>query len=353
MTISAAGKLERPHPPLARDAMGNLLPIPDGAAAWRICRETAGRPSEIKGPDKQPFRFPLDTTIDELVEMCGCGVYRVYALDALGKQLVHVSTLELTSNARELRNASVEAPLMSALRSNSLPMTDLRFALEAMTAMMRTNSDALRMVAESHVDLAKTIAAVKGLPRNAIAVPTPAAEPEDDEDDDDIDEERPKHWVELMMPLATKAAEIVPALVMGKVMQASANDQVAPKQTSSGDASLASKPNWELRDLVDFNYAAEKANAKKVAKFNAAPSAAPKPSLQERVMADPKLMAQFYAIQALLTADECKQLLALGQTLGEKDQEWLLSQIGGETPEKATALLRGMLAELHLPTSPE
>jgi hypothetical protein len=59
----------------------NLLEVPDGIAAWRICRETAGRPCEIKGPDKQAFRFPLDTTSDELVAMCGPGVYRVYGLD--------------------------------------------------------------------------------------------------------------------------------------------------------------------------------------------------------------------------------------------------------------------------------
>jgi hypothetical protein len=45
--------------------------------------------------------------------------------------------------------------------------TDLRFALEAMTQMMRTHNDALRIVAESQVDLAKAIATAKGLPRNA------------------------------------------------------------------------------------------------------------------------------------------------------------------------------------------
>src|SRR5580704_15388105 len=111
MTISAS-KLERPHPPLARDPMGNLLALPDGTAAWRICRETTGRPCEIKGPDKQPFRFPLDITSDELADMCGVGVYRVYALDELGKQLGHVATLDLTPGVRELRNASAESPML-------------------------------------------------------------------------------------------------------------------------------------------------------------------------------------------------------------------------------------------------
>ena len=78
--MSTAPKTERPHPPLARDYLGNLLALPVGTAAWRICRETTGRPSELKGPDKQVIRFPLDTTSDDLVELCGPGTYRVYAL---------------------------------------------------------------------------------------------------------------------------------------------------------------------------------------------------------------------------------------------------------------------------------
>jgi hypothetical protein len=357
MTINAASKVERPHPPLARDGMGNLLPIPGGTAAWRICRETAGRPGEIKGPDKQPFRFPLDTTSDELVEMCGLGVYRIYALDELGKQLDHVSTLDLNQGARELRNANAESTSLSALRPIAAisPMSDLRFALEAMTAMMRTNSDALRMVAESHVDLAKTIAAVKGMPRNAaMPIPAPpASESTDDDDDDEEEEERPRHWVELMMPLAEKAAEVVPALVMGKVMQRSANDSSTPREQGdvATDTELASKPNWEFRDLVDLNYAAAKAKAKKTAKqaaeAGATASATPKPSLQSRVMADPKLFGHFVAIKSLLSADEAAQLLELGQRASEQEQEWLLGKIRAATPETAAAVLRGMLADLN------
>src|SRR5579871_3644398 len=102
MTINTAAKLERQHPPLARDSFGNLLALPPATAAWRICRETAGRPGELKGPDKQAMRFPLDMTCDELAELCGPGVYRVCALDEIGKQLAHVSTWDLTPGAREL-----------------------------------------------------------------------------------------------------------------------------------------------------------------------------------------------------------------------------------------------------------
>nr|HEX4318162.1 hypothetical protein [Kofleriaceae bacterium] len=189
MTIHAAPKLDPQHPPLARDASGNLLALPDGACAWRVCRETTGRPREIRGPDKQPLRFPLETTSDDLVEMCGSGVYRLYALDQVGAQLAedHVAKWDLTPGAREHRNGTADAPLFTSLRTSPTPaVSDLRFALEAMTQMMQTNSDALRIVTESHV--AKAIAASKGLPRNAAyVVPPPAAEAEEDEADEPDD----------------------------------------------------------------------------------------------------------------------------------------------------------------------
>src|SRR5689334_10531743 len=70
-TNAAIADPEIEYPPLAQDALGNRLPIPDGTCAWRICRETEGRPREIKGPDKKPARFALTTTIEELVDLCG------------------------------------------------------------------------------------------------------------------------------------------------------------------------------------------------------------------------------------------------------------------------------------------
>jgi len=55
-----AAHAQNEHPPLARDANDNLVEIPDGTRAWRICRQTTGRPREIFGPDKAPLRFPLE-----------------------------------------------------------------------------------------------------------------------------------------------------------------------------------------------------------------------------------------------------------------------------------------------------
>lgn len=181
-TATAASEIE--HPPLACDSFGNLLSFPSGTAAWRICRHTAGRPREIVGPDKQPVRFPLTTTMEELVDLCGPDVYRVYALDEVGEGLGHVTTLSAERD-RELRNAAAvdESPL-TMLRAPSAATSDLRYALEALTQIARINGEALRSVSQAQADWVKAIAVAKGLPRN-VAFPVPR----DDEDDDDEDDE--------------------------------------------------------------------------------------------------------------------------------------------------------------------
>lgn len=63
------------HPPLARDGHGNPQSIPDGAIGWRLKRETGGRPKTIVGTDRQPARFPLDITADDIEEMVGVSAH--------------------------------------------------------------------------------------------------------------------------------------------------------------------------------------------------------------------------------------------------------------------------------------
>ena len=363
MTITTAAKLERPHPPLARDAMGNLLAIPDGTAAWRICRETTGRPGEIKGPDKQPIRFPLDTTSDELAELCGPGVYRVYALDEIGKQLAHVSTWDLTPAAREQRNGAGESPLLAALRPGAAPgpVTDLRFALEAMTQMMRTHSDALRIVAESQVDLAKAIATAKGLPRNAAITQLAPLQPENDErdaDEEDVEEEQPRHWVELLIPFAEKAAEIVPAFVMGKATQArtpASSGTKARVNTDAGqndDADLANRPNWEARDLVDLQYAYRKAQAKRAARDQPANSDA-LASLQSRIVSDPALVQHLLAIKSQLASDDIEILMGAVAGTSEEERARVLDHLKALPVEGAVEFCRELVKAIRTQASVE
>lgn len=345
------------HPPLARDAQGNLISVPDGTASWRICRKTTGRPREILGYDKQPIRFPLDMTCEQLVEMCGRDIYRVYALDAVGELLDHVTTLDLNGEASELRNSSGNELAVLA-RPSPTGSTDLRFALEAMTDMMRTNSDALRIVTESHVDLAKTIATVKGLPRNA-AYMLPAAAPFNDDDDEEEDAPppaKPPHLVELLMPLAQEAAKIVPALVAGKMMGGAASPPTVAASTAEApttvvpdsDEDLANRPSWEARDLYDLRYAGRKAEAKRAAKEKEKAGGAPSTkALQERIMADTALLPKLIAIKAQLSADEIETLLGTVAVTTEAEQTKFLDAIKALPVEEAVVVCRDVITAIR------
>jgi hypothetical protein len=348
MATTAQPKTELQHPPLARDALGNLVAVPDGTAAWRICRQTTGRPKEIVGPDKRPMRFPLETTAEELADLCGADVYRVYALDDVGKVLDYVVSVDASRDTRELRNAAPDTTAMVAPRAGA-PTSDLRFALEAMAQMMRVNGEALRAVAESQADWVKSIASARGFIRNA-APPAPAERPavpeggdgddEDEEDDEEGDEPATgktiydvltplaEHWAPSAKPLVAMLADGVGAKVLGGV------------SAGKGGANPASKSKWELRELYDLNYASEKAKARK------AGTATAKPSLQARVMADPKLMAHFMSIKSLLTADEAARVLALGERWNDEDQEELIARVGALSPQAAAEFLREVLAEV-------
>ncbi len=348
MATHTASKPEPQHPPLARDAQGNLVAIPDGTAAWRLCRQTTGRPKEIVGPDKRTLRIPLETTAEELADLCGADVYRVYALDEVGKVLDYVATVDVTRDMRELRNAGPETSFLPAMRTAS-PTSDLRFALEAMAQMMRVNSEALRAVTESQADWVKSIGSARGFHRNG-APPLPLPEPPRNDEEDDEDDDEPaqnKTIYDVLAPLAEHWAPSVKPLMSMLAGGAGAKALASGPAGPQGDT-LASKPRWELRELVDLNYASAKAKATKEAKRAASTTN----TLQARVMTDPRLMAHFLAIKSLLDPDEAAQILALGERISEDQQEWLIAQVSGLNPAEAAALLRTTLAELSEAKAP-
>lgn len=342
------------HPPLAHDAAGNPLKLQDGTAGFGLARETTGRPRRLPGPDKkQPLRLPLHATPEDIVELCGPGVYRVYALDAFGAQLSedHLSRWELTASSfREPRNASVDSTLASRFERGAMsaPTSDLRFALEAITQMMRTNTDALRLVAESQVDLAKTIATVKGLPRNATmyqlptVVPADTSEESDEEDEEDEEdaptEARPSNYVDLLMPftqaLAPKVAEMFPGMVAGindMAFNTGAKLAGRTKTQPSESTDLASRP-FEVREIVDLRYAHKKGAAKRAAVAEQSATAAQQPntaadSLRTRVMSDQQLVKQVLAIKRELAADEIEFLMSTVKQWEEGDQQQFLEHI--------------------------
>ncbi len=348
MATQISSKPEPPHPPLARDVQGNLVAIPDGTAAWRLCRQTTGRPKEIVGPDKRTLRFPLETTAEELADLCGADVYRVYALDEVGKVLDYVTTVDVTPDTRGLRNATPD--VSSVLRTASAtPISDLRFALEAMAQMMRVNSDALRAVTGSQADWMKSLASTRGFFRNGSPqiLPVQPAQADEETDEDDDQPAPSKTIYDVLAPLAEHWAPSVKPLM--SMLASGAGAKVLPSgpvAARADDSDLSSKPSWEIRDVVDLNYAAAKAKAKR----EAAREVTAKLSLQARVMADPKLMAHFLAIKSLLDPDDAAEIFALGDRISGDEQEWLIAQLSELNAAEAAALLRRTLVELKAST---
>jgi hypothetical protein len=203
-TSSAAfrNSSEASHPPLARDAQGNLVAVPDGTATWCLKRDTGGRPKMIVGQDRLPARFGLDTTPEDLEAMLGAGTFRVYALTEVGEVIDYVTTVNVGKDEQE-DEPTVPSPAGTPRGTSS----DLRFALETILQMARAQSDSLRAVAEAQADWVKGLATAKALPRNAAPAPPPPApvqeEEEEDEGDEDMEEEAPMPpWLEVMNQIA-------------------------------------------------------------------------------------------------------------------------------------------------------
>ena len=147
--------------------------------------------------------------------------------------------------------------------------------------------------------------------------------------------------------LAPSVKPIVSMLTSGGAAAPRNDAALAAGDATDADAQLADKPNWEFRDFVDLNYAAKKAKAKKERRQA---NTSPKPSLQARVMSDPKLLSHFMAIKELLQPDEAMKLLALGERMTEQEQESLLAEISALSAKDAAQLLRALLAELEAAT---
>jgi len=191
--------------------------VPEGTASWLLKRETGGRPRTIVGPDKQPARFQLDMTADEVEAMLGAGTYRVYALTEVGETIDYVTTVVVGAGG-ERGDAATTAFGRNDTRG---PSSDLRFALETILQMARAQSDSLRAVSEAQADWVKGLATAKALPRNAAWAPPPPPPPppasDDDEEDDDEDEEDGP----AMPPWLEVINNIAPALqTYGEVLKA-------------------------------------------------------------------------------------------------------------------------------------
>lgn len=186
----AARNTNASHPPLAHDAEGRPIAMPEGSAWWGLKRCTAGRPKAVLGPDRRAVRLPLDTTEEEIAETYGPDTYRLDALDEHGDPIDHVTTSVIGDPCD---NEDEEPERQSRGFGGGRTGSDLRFALQTNTEMARALSESLKAVAMAQADWVKGLASAKAIPRNAVyvaprALPAPS-DPDDDGDDDDDDDD--------------------------------------------------------------------------------------------------------------------------------------------------------------------
>jgi hypothetical protein len=311
------------HPPLARDSQGHLLPIPDGTCAWRVSRHTKGRPRVINGPDKQPARFPLDLTAEELADTCGADTYRVYALDEVGNVLDYVTTVD---TGRELRNAAEsDMTVLPPLRTNG--SSDLRYALEVVAQIARTNADAMRGVAESQAEWIKSISSARGFFRNAPQLQLPERDHEEN-DHDELDQK--PDWVEQVQPIVGMVVQQLVAMILGP------KERAEPRRQ---------RQRLEIADMLDWRRAAAKHQEAQQAREHISEAALDPHALRQA------LAGKAVAIAALMEPDERARLMGLAPMLGKlaADPEIarMLAELVAMSTEDAVAWIRSHIDEIE------
>lgn len=179
--------------PLALDAEGNHIEIPEGAIGWRIRRQTGGRPRLVLDSRKQPMMFPLDYTIADVEDVLSPGNYLLDVVDKNGEPVgvTVAAAIGMPRNAESIEpdnsNNSDGAATMPSVVPTSLPNTtsDVRLVLEANVRatqmafihnqrtleiglrMAETLRDSVQVLATSQADWIKSISSARGFFRNA------------------------------------------------------------------------------------------------------------------------------------------------------------------------------------------
>ena len=271
--------------PLARDAEGNVIQLPEGAVGWRIRRQTGGRPRLHLDSRKQPMTFPLDYTVADVEDILPPGSYLLDAVDKSGETLGLTIALSIGQprNGEPVEPGDEAAPIAVPA---ALPATtsDVRLVLEANVRatqlaflhnqktlelglrMAETLRDTVQVLASSQADWIRSISSARGFFRNAPPLPPvetkqlAASAGEDLEANDDelaaASEAPPRHWTEQFAPLINMAAQqLVPAI-----------GAWAARQRARPEKSDDDRPPFEARELFDLNYAYQKTQAHRARK---------------------------------------------------------------------------------------
>lgn len=355
------------HPPLACDAQGNPIAVPEGTASWLLKRETGGRPRTIVGPDKQPARFQLDMTADEIEAMLGAGTYRVYALTEVGETIDYVTTVVVGAGGERCDASSTTAFGKSDTRG---PSSDLRFALETIMQMARAQSDSLRAVSEAQADWVKGLATAKALPRNtAWAAPPPSPPPQasDDDEEEEDEEDAPEMppWLEVINNIAPALQTYGEVLKMrfapppprnavpeptsgpnAMVHLSEINARVTPVERKYLNIALRSSDGNRITDLLLGSSVEEAVEwvkyqvASVQAEKRARTGEAPAPATGD-------FMAHVMAGAAFLTAEERAAVMWLLPKFAPARIEELKAQLLAMTPQDAATWIRDNLEALR------
>ncbi len=374
-----------PHPPLAHDVRGLPIAVPDGAAGWRIKRQTAGRPKVVLGPDRQPLRLPLDATAADLLDLCGAGTFRVDAIDEAGQPIDFVTTVTIGLDGAE---PSESDPLPTIIAPRAAAGSELRYALEVTAYMARAQSEALRSIAGAQADFIKGLASAKALPRNGASwYPPPPMPPRaeagtdeaEEEADDDDEQAAPDPSITLLGHIASIARDVSPVLqaVLPKkaadsaehrnaAPTAEADEQIAPAvdvaTPSIRIAMVLAELSPKARALACRVLAQNDERARAIATAlqtlpvaeavaqleaglasrDAARRGPREPGAPARA-ADP--MAHLAAVMSRLAPGEIARAQALLGTLDAASLERLKAELLTMSPDEAAAFVRRALAE--------
>lgn len=339
--------------PLARDADGNPIELPPVAAAWRVRRKTGGRPRIVLGVDKQPMQLPLGYTIVDLEDVLAPAEYLLDIVDGKKGEPLGITVAVAIG---QLRNAGDEAPddTEPAVVASMLPTTgsETRLVLEANVRatqlafqhnqktlelglhMAETLRDSVRDMATAQADWIKAAAQARGFFRNAsppVPPPAPAPEPPDESDDEEDDEPVAEpHWVDKLMPHVASLAQVVVPMVVA--------------WGSRKTERVKTKFQWG--DLLNWQRAAERANA-----VDVEPSAAPPEARPALPPLDPADMAHFIAIQSALTPEEAKVARAIAGQLSPDELRGWFAELRQQSVPDAVAKIRTLISGTAKPAA--
>ena len=344
-----------PTCPLARDADGNPIELPPGAAAWRVRRKTGGRPRIVLGVDKQPMQLPLSYSIVDLEDVLAPAHYLLDLVGPKGEALgitiaVAIGQLVGSDDDAGDENAAPVVPtllptagsetrlvLEANVRATQLAFQHNQKTLEVALHVAESLRDSVRDMATAQADWIKAIASARGFFRNAPPALPPPPPPKPDEDDDEEDEvivdERPPaaDWVESIRPVVGILAEQVVKAVMG-----------FGKKAAGGPGGT-----FELADCLDWRRVAAKREAAQAAAAQAtATPPAPAGDLASLLgKLPPGLLAKLMQVRTLLSAEEQERAMQLVSFLEPEFLPQLATQLEAMSPEQVAEFLRTQIAK--------